>query len=190
MTTKKHPAHDRWVCVDCRWSAKIPLIDDRLASRPSYDCPKCKKHMLWTGTALRPARRGDDEGWLIAERLGLAGRRFRATRRRERFPRTLAAVGPWLELHERGRVWLVEKPLSVEKVPGGLEVRSGRRILADGEPFLILHRGVWDEGRLKLSGDGRRPLSNPMVTLSSTRRNVPITSRTRARVASPRVGRT
>ena len=186
MTTTKVEAHDRWVCLDCRWSAKIPLIDARVTNRPTYDCPKCNKHMLWTGTAFRPPRRSDDEGWLVAERVLLAGHRFRATRRRDRFPRKVAEVSDWLKSRERGRVWLAEKPLSMEKVPGGdLKVRLGRRTLVDGEPILILHRGVWDEGRLKLSGDGHRPISNPMVTLLSTRRNVPLTSRTRARVANP-----
>jgi hypothetical protein len=185
MTTKKVPAHDRWVCLDCRWSAKIPLIDARAANRPTYDCPKCKKHMLWTGTAFRPPRRGDDEGWLIAERILRAGHRFRATRRRERFPRKLGELGSWLRSRERGRVWLAEKALSVEKVPGGdLKVRLGRRTLADGEQILILHRRVWDVGRLKLRGDGRRPLPSPLVTLSSTGRSVPLTSQTRTRVAS------
>jgi hypothetical protein len=140
--------------------------------------------MLWTGTAFRPPRRGDDEGWLIAERLLRAGHRFRSTRRRERFPRKLSEVDAWLRNRAAERVWLVERPLSVKKMPGrDLQVLSGRRILVDGEPILILRRGAWDEGRLKLSGDGGRPLTSPMVTLSSTGRSIPLTSQSRARVA-------
>src|SRR5690348_17082146 len=92
VTAKKVPAHDRWVCLGCRWSTKIALIDARATNRPSYKCPRCAKRMLWTGTAFRPPRRDDDEGWLIAERILVAGHRFRATRNRGRFPRRLAEV--------------------------------------------------------------------------------------------------
>jgi hypothetical protein len=187
VTTKKVPAHDRWVCLDCRWSAKIALIDARASNRPTYKCPKCAKRMLWTGTAFRPPRRADNEGWLIAERILLAGHRFRATRDRERFPRTLVEVDAWLESHARGHRWLEENPISVEKTSvGELKVRSGRRLLIDGEPLLVLNGGAWDEGRLRLRGDGRRPLSGPMVNLPSARRSLPLTSGTRVRLKSMR----
>lgn len=185
MTIKRVPAHDRWVCLDCRWSQKLALVDSRATNRPSYKCPKCAKRMVWTGTAFRAPRRDDEEGWLIAERILLAGHRFRATRDRERYPRKLSDVDAWLGSRASGHRWLAERPLSLEKIPGGeVQLRAGRRLLVDGEPMLVLHRGVWDEGRLKLSGDGRKPLSRPMVALSSTRRSVPLTSSTRVRLMS------
>jgi len=185
MTTKKSPAHDRWACLDCRWSTKLPLIDARAKDRPTYKCPNCAKRMLWTGTAFRPPRRDDDEGWLIAERILTAGYRFRAKRDRGRFPRKLAEVDAWLKSHAQGRRWLEEKPVSVEKSSSGEpRVRSGRRLLTDREPILVLHRGAWDEGRLKLRGDGGKPLSTPMVSLPSSRRSVPLTSGIRMRLRS------
>jgi len=185
MTTKKLAAHDRWVCLGCRWSAKFPLVDARVPDRPKYDCPKCNKHMLWAGTAFRPPRQEDDEAWQVAERILRAGYRFRTTSRRQRFPKTLNEVDQWLESQRTGPAWLAERKLSVEKTPGGkLKVRSGKRTLVDDEPILILHDGTWIEGRMKLHGDGRKPLASPFVTLSSTRRNVPLTVRTRARIQS------
>lgn len=185
MTIGKLPAHDRWVCIPCRWSVKIPLVDTRVPSRPSYKCPKCAKRMLWTGTAFRPPGREDDEAWLVAERILGAGHRFRATRLRERLPRTLAEVDAWLNSRARTQVWLGEKTLSVEKAAAGpLRVRSGRRLLTDGEPILVLHKGVWDEGRLKLHGDGRKPLSSPLVMFPGARRSVPLDSSARVRLKS------
>ena len=185
MTIRKLSAHDRWVCIPCRWSAKIPLVDARVPSRPSYKCPKCAKRMLWTGTAFRPPRRDDDEAWLVAGRILAAGHRFRATRLRERLPRTLAEVDAWLNSRVRARAWLGEKTLSVEKGAGGsVRVRSGRRLLTDGEPMLVLRKGVWDEGRLKLHGDGGRPLPNPLVMFPGNRRSVPLVSCARVRLTS------
>jgi hypothetical protein len=185
VTIKKLPAHDRWVCIPCRWSVKIPLVEVRVPSRPSYKCTKCAKRMLWTGTAFRPPRRDDDEAWLVAGRILGAGHRFRTTRSRERLPRTLAEVDAWLNSRTRSQVWLGEKTLSVEKGAGGsVRVRSGRRLLTDGEPVLVLHKGVWDEGRLKLYGDGGKPLSSPLVMLPGAPRSVPLDSSARVRLKS------
>jgi hypothetical protein len=100
-----------------------------------------------------------------------------------RFPRKLAEVDQWLESQKAGPAWAPEKALSIEKTPrGSVEVRAGGRTLGDEEPILVLHRGAWVEGRLKLYGDGRKPLPTPLVKLRSTRRAVALTPRTRARV--------
>jgi hypothetical protein len=181
----KTPAHDRWACVDCRWSVKLALLDIRTPSRPSYACPKCGHRMLWTGTAFRPPRRDDDEGWRVAARILAAGHRFRATRARKKFPRTPAEVDRWLELQATGREWLAEKPLSVETPRGGgVRVRAGRRTIVDGEPILVLYRGHWTEGRVRYHGDGHTALATPLVKLSRT--SVALTARTRARVQRQR----
>jgi hypothetical protein len=185
MTARKIPAHDRWACFDCRWSAKMELVDRRASDRPSYSCPKCKKQMLWTGTAFRPPRRDDDEGWRIAQQIIAAGYRFRATRHRQRLPKKLSEVGQWLESQKSGRPWLAEKKLSLEKAAAGkLKIRSGPRTITDDEAVLVLHRGAWIEGRVKLHGDGHKPLSTPLIIVSSTRRNIPLTLRTRVRIRS------
>jgi hypothetical protein len=141
--------------------------------------------MLCAGTAFRPPRKEDEEGWRIAERILRAGFRFLATSRRQRFPRKIAEVDPWLESQRMGRAWLAEKKLSVEKMPGGgVRVRSGQRTLTNDEPILILHGGTWIEGSVKLRGDGGKPLAGSFVTLSATRCTVPLTSRTRVRIQS------
>ena len=79
----KVAAHDKWVCIGCRWTAKIEFVDVRTPNRPSYRCPKCRTKMVWAGTAFRPPRKGDDEGWLVVEQLPQTGAWARA------------AVGPY-----------------------------------------------------------------------------------------------
>jgi transposase-like protein len=181
--TLKSAAHDRWVCVSCRWTAKVPLVDSRSSQRPSYACPKCALRMQWTGTAFRPPRRDDDEAWQVAERLLAAGVRFRATRQRQRMPRTLAEVGPWLE-QQRDDAWLGERTAAVSQAAdGSWSCRCGRRALADRDHVRVWQDGAWQDGHLQLLGDGGKRLPQPVITLvGSPQRTLPLTATTRLRV--------
>jgi hypothetical protein len=94
---RKPQAHDRWVCFRCRWTTKLALVDVRSAHRPSYACPRCRVPMQWTGTAFRPPRRGDDEGWQVAFAFAPAGSgdgcRARWERSNPGWPNTATTLG-------------------------------------------------------------------------------------------------
>ena len=179
-------AHDRWVCFPCRWSAKFPLVDIRVTSRPSRRCPKCGLLMQWTGTAFRPPRRDDNEAWLVAEKLLATGFRFHSTHDRQRLPRKLAEVEPWLAERAAGEVWLPERPVTIATDSDGrAAVLIGRRALAHDEPILIWHENHWYPATIKLRGDAGRPLAAPLVMLGP-RRSVRLSSLTRLRPAKRR----
>jgi hypothetical protein len=143
--------------------------------------------MLWTGTAFRPPRRDDDEAWQVAKRVIVAGFRYRSTRQRQRFPRTLDELKIWIREQKKGDSWLPERKLLMAKgADGRLALQTGQRILSDGERVLVYHGRRWQEGHVKFRGDGGVPLFKPVIMLSSTRRSVPITSRTRIRTRNRR----
>jgi hypothetical protein len=179
---RKIAAHDKFVCLDCRWTAKLPLVDVRVADRPSYRCPKCNKGMLWTGTAFRPPRKDDDEAWRVVEALLNAGFRFRSTRLRQRYPRSAKELDRWLQAQRESDRWLPERKVLIEAGKPHPIVRCGRRKVGDREGVLLWLHGLWAEGRVILFGDGRRPLASPVVKLQATRQLVPLTSRSRLRL--------
>lgn len=163
---RKMPAHDRWACIDCRWSTKIPLIDSRVLDRPAYACTHCGKKMLFTGNNFRPPRRDDEEGWLVAARILLTGFRFQETQNRQQFPTKLSEVDAWIASKHKARQWQREITLSWQKEPDGtLMVRAGRRLLSHCERMLVLHKGNWEEGQLWLHGWGSSELNAPIANL-------------------------
>lgn len=181
-STRKVAAHDRWVCVRCRWTASFPLIDVRATSRPSYVCPTCQVKMQWTGAAFRPPPRTDDDGWLAVEKLLAAGITFRSSSQRRRIPRTPSEVDRWLALQIQDDAWLPEGKVSVvTRRDGTLAVRCGRRTLVDRERVLVWIDG-WREGSVRLCGDGGKPLGSPVVLVASPRRTVSLSPPTRLRV--------
>ncbi|MBA2542598.1 MAG: hypothetical protein H0V17_23345 [Deltaproteobacteria bacterium] len=180
----KLDAHDRWVCIACRWSAKFPLIDDTEKDKPSYACPTCRKRMKWTGTAFRPPRRDDDEAWQVVERILAAGFRYRSTQNRRRFPRKLRELKAWFEEQDRPVEWLPERVLSVAKTADGHHVvRAGRRVLHEGEDVLVHHDGRWRAAQVRLSTCGT-PLYAAILLLA--RKVLPITVRTRLLISKRR----
>jgi hypothetical protein len=158
------------------------LVDIRSTNQPSYRCPKCGLTMLWTGTAFRPPKKGDDDGWAVVRRIFDSGFRFRPTARRMRFPKTLNEVDAWLKAQGKDRRWLAERKVSVRKGRGEAAVRWGRRLLEHGQPLLIWSSGAWHEGTLRLRGDGFIPLASPVIRLPRERRSVVLTSRSRVRL--------
>lgn len=184
--TRKLPAYDKWVCVPCRWTAKIPLIGVHAPDRPSYRCPKCGAQMRWTGTAFRPPRKGDEEGWLVVERLFAAGFRFHATRERRRLPRTLRELDAWLAEQERPDSWVAERRALIRQRAGRPVVRCGDHELRDCEPVLLWYGGAWLEGKLLLPGPGRAHLRDALVKLTVRRRSVVLASGARLRLRSKR----
>jgi len=182
MTSVKNvTAHDRWVCFGCRWTAKFPLVDIRANNRPSRLCPKCGVKMRLTGTAFRPPRSDDKEGWQVAEKLMKAGFVFASTRTRRRVPRTLADFDIWLANRDAGEVWLDEQPVKLVTSDGKSVAAVGRRKLLHREPVQIWHQGTWIVGEIRLHGDGGRPLVLPRVMLGY-RRSLPLSAQSRLRV--------
>jgi DNA-directed RNA polymerase subunit RPC12/RpoP len=184
--TKKLPAHDKWVCLRCRWTAKLPRLDVRTQDRPGYRCPKCNAQLLWTGTAFRPPRKGDDEGWRVVEKLLEAGFRFHATRQRHQVPRTLKEVSPWLEARSEPEGWLAERMVSVGTRDAGPVVRWGRMELPHRQRVLIWADDGWCEGSVLLRGDGGSVLARPVVKLKRAGRSIPLSSQSRVRVPDTR----
>lgn len=178
----KLAAHDKWVCLPCRWTAKIELVDVRAASVPSYRCPKCRAKMIWTGTAFRPPRKGDDEGWLVLERILGSGFRFWATARRQRVPRTMKELDPWLRGQSAPDGWLPEQKVRIARAAGRAALRCGRRAPRDRDDVLVWHDGDWRQGELRLLGDGGRRLPSPVVSLQAPRRTVVVSAGTRLRL--------
>ena len=134
--------------------------------------------MIWTGTAFRPPRRNDEEGWEVAERLIRAGYRFYSTSQRQLFPRTLRELESWLAERRAKQTWLPEQPIAL--VRGGA-IRWGPRLLKDCEPALVLVERRWLEGCVRLRGDGGVRLSSPVIALPP-RRFIPITAGLRVRL--------
>ncbi len=120
--------------------------------------------MVCIGTAFRPPRGDDDEGWEVAERLVAMGHHFASTRRRQALPRTFKELESWLA--QQHDVWLAEK--SVVFTENGA-LRVGRRELVDGERVMAWHAGAWREGELKCRGDGGRLLTRPNIVFGSLR---------------------
>lgn len=181
-SVKKTPAHDKWVCLNCRWTAKIELVDVRASDRPSYRCPKCRSKMLWTGTAFRPPKRNDDEAWLVVEKLLATGLRFHTTSTRRRVPRTLRDLDVWLAEQDRPDVWLQERRARVRPSDVGPVVQCGDCHVVDGEQLLMWHQARWAEGTLRRRGDGGIVLKSPVVRLTHGGRSVTLTSGARLRL--------
>jgi len=184
---EKTAARDKWVCLACRWTAKIPLVDVRSADRPSYRCPKCREKMLCAGTAFRPPRQGDDEGWAVAEKLLAMGFRYVSTRRRRRVPRTMKELEVWTRAAASPEGWLSERRVRIHREKGRAVVHCGPQEIGDGQKVLVWSDGEWVEGRVRLLGDGRKMLPNPRVILSGTRRSVALEPDLRLRLRSERV---
>jgi hypothetical protein len=185
--SRKLAAHDKWVCVGCRWTAKIPRVDVRSSNCPSYRCPKCGVTMLWTGTAFRPPRKQDDEAWSVLEGLFAAGFRFDSTSERGRVPRTRKELEAWRRERESPDGWLPECPARVRRGDAGPVVHGARRALTHGERVLLWHEGAWSEGWLRLQGDGGLPLANPVVVaLARPHRAVMLTAGSRLRLRRDR----
>lgn len=172
MTSVKNvTAHDRWVCFGCRWTAKFPLVDIRANNRPSRLCPKCGVKMRLTGTAFRPPRSDDKEGWQVAEKLMKAGFVFASTRTRRRVPRTLADFDIWLANRDAGEVWLDEQPVKLVTSDGKSVAAVGRRKLLHREPVQIWHQGTWyplHRPRLFVTGARRRNRGRGRETIGAT----------------------
>lgn len=183
-STTKVSAYDKWVCVGCRWTAKIPLVDVRVPNRPSYLCPKCRTKMTWAGTAFRPPPKGDDKAWTVVEKLLASGFRFRATSTRRRVPRTEKELDAWLAEQKEPDLWLAEHRVRVQRGRGRPVVYSGRRKLLDGELVLLWEAGAWREAKLRLHGDGGVPIPNPVAQLSG--HTVLLTSESRVRIRGQR----
>ena len=183
MTTpKKLAAHDKWLCLPCRWTAKLPCVDVRAVDRPSYRCPRCGQRMQWTGTAFRPPRKDDEARWAVVSALLAAGVLFHPSGERRRLPRTQRELARWRASALQSPTWLPERKVSLgPRAPARL-VRWGRRTLAHQQPVLVWLEGAWHEGRLVLHGDGFAPLPSPVVRLRATRRSVPLTARSRLRL--------
>lgn len=180
--TRKVAAHDRWVCVRCRWTASFPLVDVRVARRPSYACPACQVTMRWAGAAFRPPPRADDDAWLAVEKLLAASLTFRASSRRRSIPRTPAEVDRWLALELQDDAWPPEGKVSVVTRPDGtLTVRCGRRTLVDRERVLVWIDG-WLEGVMRLRGDGGKHLVHPVAVVAAPPRTISLSAPTRLRV--------
>jgi hypothetical protein len=183
---EKVAAHDKWVCLPCRWTAKLPFPDARAPERPRPRCPSCKAELRFAGNAFRPPRKTDEEGWM--ERLFAAGVHFPATRERRRLPRTLRELDDWVAERERPDAWCAERRVRLQRGSRGVVVRCGERELAHGERLLLWHDGDWLEGKLGLRGDGRIALRNPVVRLTRRRRVVLLTAGARLRLP-PQAGR-
>ena len=182
---KKLPAYDKWVCLPCRWTAKVPLVDARVPDRPSYRCPRCRAPMRLAGTAFRPPTRTDEEGWRVLEQLFAAGFRFDATRERRRVPRTLREVEAWLAERQRPDGWVAERRARIRHRAGRPVVRCGELELEDREHVLLWHAGAWLEGTVLLPGPGGVPRA-PLVKLTERRRTVLLPSGARLRLRSKR----
>jgi hypothetical protein len=152
---EKVAAHDKWVCIGCRWTAKIERVDVRTPNRPSYRCPKCRTKMLWAGTAFRPPRKGDDEGWLVVEQLLGSGFRYVTTSQRRRVPRTLRELEAWRKKAEAPVGWVAECQVRMPRGAGSTGVRCGQHVLVDGQEVLVWHSGKWREARIDISSRGR-----------------------------------
>lgn len=138
--------------------------------------------MIWIGAAFRPPRRDDDEGWQVAERLVAAGFRYHSTRRRTRVPRTLAELEAWTTARDAPDAWRPEEQPTIATGPRGVEVRARGRTLHHGEALLVRVGRSWREGRLKLLGDGGRPLATAVVVLEGSKVHT-LGPRSRIRVA-------
>lgn len=180
----KPSAHDKWVCLGCRWTAKIPLVEVHRTNRPSYRCPKCRVKMIWTGTAFRPPPKHDDEAWSVVGQLLATGFRYMATRTRRRVPRTEKELNAWIAEQAEPVHWLPEHRLRIQHGRGFPVVHSGPKKLSDGEPLLVWDRGHWRGAKLRLHGDGNLPLASPVAQLS--RRTVVLTSESRVRIQARR----
>ncbi len=178
----KHAAHDKWVCLACRWTAKIELVDGRAPARPSYRCPKCRAKMLFTGTAFRPPRKDDDEGWTVVGRVLATGFRFDTTSERQRVPRTLREFDAWARERTAPDIWLPEQRVRVKRPSGGLAVSCGRQAVRDRQDVLVWSGDRWTAGEVRLTGDGSVQLANAVVVLSRPRRAVALTTGARMRV--------
>lgn len=182
----KHVAHDKWVCLACRWTAKIELVDSRVPARPSYRCPKCRAKMLFTGTAFRPPRKGDDEGWTVVAHVLATGFRFNSTSERQRVPRTLREFDAWARERNAPDVWLPEQPVRLKRASGGLAVWCGKRTVRDRQDVLVWSGARWRAGEFRVTGDGGIQLANPVVVLNRPRRAIALTSGSRMRVRGKR----
>jgi hypothetical protein len=178
---RKVPAHDKWVCLACRWIAKIPLVDVRSAERPSYRCPKCRRKMLWTGTAFRPPAKGDDEGWEVVDKLLATGFLYVTTSQRRRVPRTLKELDAWIRAAESPATWLPERRVRIQPEEGRRAVYCGQSGLRDGQEVLIWHEDKWLEGRVSLRYGGK-VLPSPVVKLSGPLKTIPLVAGQRLRV--------
>jgi hypothetical protein len=138
--------------------------------------------MLCTGTAFRPPRKDDNEGWVVVERLLTTGFRFFSTSQRRRVPRTLKELEAWIRAREGPDGWLPERRVRIRRDASRPVLRWGQHELVDGRQVLIWHEGDWLEGRVRLLGDGRKVLPNPVVTVRRTRRSVQLTSDVRLRL--------
>jgi hypothetical protein len=172
---RKFQAFDRWVCFDCRWTAKHPrrsAADDVRQPR----CPKCSLSMKYSGTAFRAPAHDDVEGWGVAERLIAAGHLFRSTRRRQAFPRTFRELEDW---QKQEAFWSPEGKAKVEVVDGRLHVWVGAHKLENREELQVWAEG-WKTGVMRLVGDGGLPLPRPVLMLG--RRVMVVERHTRIRV--------
>jgi hypothetical protein len=179
----KVAAHDKWLCIGCRWTTKIEFVDVRSTNRPSYRCPKCRTKMLWAGTAFRPPRKGDDEGWLVVEQLLGSGFRYVTTsRHRRRVPRTLEELDAWRKKIEVPLGWAAECQVRMPRGASSSGVRCGQHALFDGQEVLAWHGGKWREGRIDISPRGR------VVQLIKPHRTIALSTglRLRLRIASVR----
>lgn len=178
---RKVSAHDKWVCLACRWTAKIPLVDVRSADRPSYRCPKCRRKMLWTGTAFRPPRKGDEEGWAVVEKLLATGFLYVSTSQRRRVPRTLKELDAWLRAAEAPASWLPERRVRIQPQEGHQVASCGQSGLRDGQEVLVWHEGKWLVGQVRLRYGGK-VLRSPVVKVSGSMRSIPLAAGQRLRV--------
>jgi hypothetical protein len=178
-------ATDRWVCFDCRWTARFPLLDIRDAGEraPRYRCPACRRRLVWIGPKFRPPKNEDLEAWQVARELIEDGCRFLPTRERQRLPRTLKELAAWRMRRSAERRFGSERKVAlVMSRAGTTEVRCGRRVLDHCEKVLVWHNGAWREGALKLSGDGGNRLARAVVTVPALRKSLLLTSGTRLRL--------
>lgn len=134
--------------------------EDRARGRPhaqptKLPVPKVPDPMLWAGTAFRPPRKDDDEGWLVVEQLLGSGFRFVTTNRRRRVPRTLKELEAWRTKAEDPIGWVAECQVRMPRGASSSGVRCGQHALLDGQVVLVWHSGKWREGRIDISPRGR-----------------------------------
>jgi hypothetical protein len=137
--------------------------------------------MTWTGTAFRPPKRDDLEGWEVARQVIAAGVRYLSTRSRQRMPRTRAELAAWQAARGQARRWLPERKL--RRTSAGLS--WGPRALRDREPALVLVAGRWRAGQVKVRGDAGKRLAAPVIVLDGSAEIVALSLEARLRLLAP-----
>jgi hypothetical protein len=116
--------------------------------------------------------------------LFATGFRFHPTSQRRHVPRTQKDLDALLKAKAEPAAWLAEREVRIQRGAGGLLVCCGQQELSDRQQVLAWHDGEWLQGRVRLLGDGRKALLNPVVALTRTRRSVTLAPGMRLRLRS------